>query len=540
MRVRRRSRIALSFAISLPAWFAVLATGAQERNPIFTRDVAPILFDRCVSCHRPGGDAPFSLVTFEDVRARAQLIARVTRQRSMPPWKATSGGPFIEDRSLTGAQIDTLERWVATGATRGSDADAPQAPPPLTEWRLGPPDLIVTLPAPYALGADGPDEFRNFALPVPIDVLTYVAAVEVSMNGTRAVHHANLRIDPTDWSRRLDAEDPRPGYEGAVSPNARYPDGHFLGWTPGQTPTRAARGMAWRLRPGTDLVMQLHLKSTGKPELVQPRVAFYFTADPPDRAPLALRLGRQNLDIAPDTTYIARDSYTLPVDIELHAIHPHAHSRATAVSASALLPDGSERTLLHIADWDFDWQDVYRYRDPVSLPRGSTITTEFTYDNSTRNRRTPDSPARRVLFGQNSSDEMGDMWLQVVTKTAGDRARLYQDIYPKTVAEDVAGYEMVLRGNPNHAGYRRDLANGYYNLGTLHLTRDRFTEAAAAFQSALTIRPDHSSTHNNLGVALKALKQLDAAIQHFERAIALDPTNTSARQNLAAAVALKK
>jgi tetratricopeptide (TPR) repeat protein len=286
--------------------------------------------------------------------------------------------------------------------------------------------------------------------------------------------------------------------------------------------------------------MQLHLRRSGKTERVQPSVAFYFTGEAQVRQPLALRLGRQNLDIAADAFYVARDSYTLPVGAEVHAIHPHAHYRATNVLVTAQLPDGRSHTLIQIDDWDFNWQDVYRYREPVWLPAGTTIHTEFTYDNSTRNPRNPDRPARRVLFGQNSSDEMGDLWLQLLPRSAADRTLLYQDVYPKTVAEDVAGYEMVLRGNPGHAGYRRDLANGYYNLGTLYLTRNRFDEAAVVFRLALGIRPDHSATHNNLGVALKAMKQIDEAIQQFERAITLDPTNASAQQNLAAALALKK
>ena len=216
--------------------------------------------------------------------------------------------------------------------------------------------------------AAAPDEFRNFVVPVPITDTKYVEALEVNVNGSRAIHHANLRIDPTDWSRRLDAEIRGPATKVRSVRTRAIPDGYFLGWTPGQTPARAAQGMAWRLRAGTDLVMQLHLRSTGKPELVRPSVAFYFTGDAPARTPLALRLGRQNLDIAPDTTYVARDSYTLPVDVEVHAIHPHAHYRATNVKASATLPDGSEHTLIHIADWDFNWQDVYRYRAPVDAP----------------------------------------------------------------------------------------------------------------------------------------------------------------------------
>ncbi len=512
---------------------------AQQSTPTFSRDVAPILSARCASCHRPAGAAPFSLQTFEDARVRARLIAEVTSRRVMPPWKPIAGGPFEGDRSLDAAQIDLIARWAAAGAPRGED-DAPAALAAAGEWPLGTPDLIVTLPVPYQLSAGGLDEFRNFVLPIPTTEMKYVAAVELNVSGSRVVHHANLRIDSTTGSRMRDAEDPLPGYEGAVSPNARYPDGYFLGWTPGQTAGRAAKGMAWRLRPGSDLVVQLHLRPSGSAESVQPRVAFYFTDEAPSRVPLAFRLGRQNLDIAPGTTYVAEDSYTLPVDVTIHAIHPHAHSRATDIKAFAVLPDGTRRTLLHIEDWDFAWQDVYRYREPVALPRGATIHSVFTYDNSSRNPRNPDSPPRRVLFGQRAADEMGDLWLQVLTNSTTERTLLNQDFFPKSLAEDVAGYEMVLRAHPDHAGYRRDLANGYYNLGTLHLTRGKHKEAATSFRLALTIRPNHSPSHNNLGVALKGLKLVDEAIAEFKRAIALDPANEGARQNLAAALAIKQ
>ena len=148
----------------------------------------------------------------------------------------------------------------ATKALRAAAAER------LPEWRLGPPDLVVTLEQPYTLEADGPDVFRNFAIPIPVDGLKFVAAVDFSPGGVRAIHHANLRFDQSATSRELDAEDKQPGYEGAISMSARYPDGYFLGWTPGQSPLASAPGMAWRLGAGTDLVVQLHLRRTGKPE----------------------------------------------------------------------------------------------------------------------------------------------------------------------------------------------------------------------------------------------------------------------------------
>jgi tetratricopeptide (TPR) repeat protein len=348
---------------------------------------------------------------------------------------------------------------------------------------------------------------------------------------------------------------------------ARYPDGYFLGWTPGQSPLLSAKGMAWALEPATDLVAQLHLRKTGKTEEVRPKIAFYFTRDAPTRTPLAVRLGRQNVDIKPGERYLVADSYELPVDVELHAVHPHAHYRATEIRATADLPDGSRQWLLLIDDWDFNWQDVYRYATPIPLPKGTTITMVYTYDNSEDNPRNPDRPPRRVIFGQNSTDEMGDLWLQVVTKTPDDRAALFADLRPKIVAEDAAGYAMLVAANPKHAGYRGDLAlllaalqrydeaveqyeaairlqpdwaPSHYNLATLLAGMGRVDDAIRHFRQAIALRPGHSESHNNLGAVLVASGQVDEAVEQFRRAVAIDPDNVQARDNLERALAPRR
>jgi mono/diheme cytochrome c family protein len=513
---------------------------AQDRThnsgPTFTRDVAAIVFANCSTCHRPGESAPFGLLTYRDVRARGRLIAEAVRRRHMPPWKpvygAEGGGPFAGERRLTDAQISTIERWVDLGMPEGDPAALPKVPARSDGWQVGTPDLIVTMPVPFTMPGEGPDVFRTFVIPVPVTTPKYVAAVEFAPGTSRALHHANVRFDRTPGSRDLDAADPLPGYEGPVSPGARYPDGYFLGWTPGQRPQRSPDGMAWRLEPGSDLVIQIHLKKTGRPESIQPRVGFIFTDRTPDRVPLAVRLGRQNIDLAPGARAIVHDSYRLPVDVQVMSIHPHAHYRATDVSAFATLPDGSRRPLIHIADWDFNWQDVYQFAAPVPLPRGTEIAMAFTYDNSAQNVRNPDRPPRRVLFGQNSTDEMGDLWLQVVTLTAQDRTRLVEDLLPKVLAEDVVGFDTLLKADSRNDSLRRAKAATDYNLATLLLAQRRWSEALSHLAAAVELRPEHGESHNNLGVALRALGRLDEAIEQFRRAVALDPSNAAARENL--------
>ena len=178
------------------------------------------------------------------------------------------------------------------------------------------------------------------------------------------------------WTARrrhaaYDEADPAPGYEGLIAHSATYPDGFFLGWTPGQVSPLLPKGLAWRLERGTDLVIEVHMQPSGKPELVRPSVGLFFGEEPPDRTPAMLRLGRQSIDIpAGDNLYAIGDSFVLPVDVEVQAVQPHAHYRARSVQATATLPDGRTRQLIRIQDWDFRWQHVYRYADAVRAAEG--------------------------------------------------------------------------------------------------------------------------------------------------------------------------
>lgn len=177
----------------------------------------------------------------------------------MPPWTATSDyGEFIGQRPLGDAEIDLIQRWVDQGAVERDLGDLPPAPKPTDGWQLGKPDLVVTLPEPYMLPAEGASVFRNFVIPVPVDGARYIKGLEFHSGNARVVHHSNIRIDPTRASRRLDEEDPAPGYEGLIPRSAVYPDGHFLAWTPGQVAPLLPRGLAWRLDPGTDLAVEVH------------------------------------------------------------------------------------------------------------------------------------------------------------------------------------------------------------------------------------------------------------------------------------------
>ncbi len=218
--------------------FAAIAGAAQASPPVtFTHDIAPLIFARCASCHRPGA-AAFSLLTYNEVRPRARQIAQATKSRHMPPWKPEPGhGDFAGVRRLSDAEIETIQRWDADGAHEGDRASLPPMPTWTSEWRLGEPDLIVSMPQAFTLPASGNDVYRIFVIPIPLKAKRYVKAWEFRPGNHRVVHHATMQIDATGLSNRIDTSGTEPGYEGLVPPTVRTPDGFFLDWGPGHTAT---------------------------------------------------------------------------------------------------------------------------------------------------------------------------------------------------------------------------------------------------------------------------------------------------------------
>ena len=237
----------------------------------FNKDIAPIVFNHCVTCHRPGESAPFHLLSYEDVKTHAEQVTEVTSSGFMPPWLPEPGyGKFVGERRLSRREIDIIRQWVEEGVAEGDPADLPTLPQWNDGWQLGQPNLVVTLPEPFTLPGEGTDIYHNFVLPIPVSKMRYVKAVELRPGNKRIVYHAIMLIDRTGMTRQLDEKDPGPGFAGMIVEHAEHPDGYFLGWTPGKVPDAGSHGMSWRLYPGTDLVLQLHMVPTGKPELIQP------------------------------------------------------------------------------------------------------------------------------------------------------------------------------------------------------------------------------------------------------------------------------
>jgi Flp pilus assembly protein TadD len=519
-------------AVTLLACGRPRASG-QSAALTYNDDIGPLLWARCGACHRPGQLAPFSLLEYEDVRSHANQIVTATKSRLMPPWLPESGdGVFANDRRLRPEEIARIEEWVRQGAPEG-DAARRRAPPGFVDgWQLGKPDLVVELAEPYILRPGGRDVFRNFVLPIPLTSARFVRGIEVRPGNRHVVHHATIGIDRTRASRLLDAADPEPGYEGMFSEGARSPENHALGWTPGMMPMLEPPDMAWRLDGGSDLIVQLHMMPNHlhAAEPVRPSVGFFFTDTPPSRFPIDFKLGSKAIDIpAGESSYTAEDVFVLPVDVEVLSVYPHAHYLGKQMRATATRPDGSTTELLRIADWNFNWQDLYRFERPVPLPRGTTLTMRYTYDNSAANPRNPHRPPARVVYGPQSTDEMGDLWLRLLPRSAADSSVLAAAFGRNELRKDLAVAERGVTDHPSDAGWH-DL------LGTRYLAAGRIADAVVHLEQALRLDAADAEAHNNLAQALQRLGKTAEAIGHYREAVRLAPRRDQIHLNLASAL----
>jgi Tfp pilus assembly protein PilF len=503
----------------LVGFVAVFLLRAQ--TPVtFSRDIAPILRENCVSCHRPGESGPFPLISYQDAKKHARQIAAVTSSRFMPPWLPEPGyGDFEGARRLTDAQIKAIGDWANAGAPEGEEPATPAVATVSEEWQLGPPDLVLNAAQPFALPADGPDVFWNFVFSPEIASPRFVRAIEIRAGGKRLVHHANLLVDRMHSARKLEPK-PGAGFAGMdldIQYNVFDPPGHFLFWKPGSAPYVEPDGFAWRLQPGDDLVLNAHLQPSGKPETIQPSVGIYFTDKPPTRFPVLIQLehdGAINIP-AGARDFLVSDDFRLPMDVDVLAIYPHAHYLGKLLEAYATLPGGKREWLIRIPDWDSNWQAVYRYKKPVYLPAGTLVSMRYHYDNSAANPRNPNQPAKRVRAGNKATDEMGHLWLQVMAHDKRDRRRELEE----------AVMEHRVQKYPD------DYA-AYLDLGELKLSRLDLQGAVSVLETAVRVDPRQSQGHNMLGAAFTRVGRGQEAIQEFEIALKIDPGNVNARYNL--------
>jgi peroxiredoxin len=389
-----------------------------RRNPIqgthetitFTRHVAPILWNNCAKCHRPGAVGPFSLLTYRDAAKRADFIRDVVLSGQMPPWKPHPGaGVFRDAPRLSAVEKETLERWVETGRAEGDPGDLPPLPRFNDGWQLGTPDVVLTTPEPFKIGPSSKDTYWAFALPVNVGRDLVINGIEFRPGNRRVVHHSRIYLDTTGDARRRDLADPTPGFLGYIGPpgTAELPYPGLSGWTPGMTPRLAPDGVGRRVPDGSDVVVRVHYHGSGKPEEDRPSVGLFTTKEPVTRNMVGFTFCSNKIDIPPgDKRHTIIISSRVKADVHLYTVVPHAHYLCREFRLSATLADGTIQPLLWIKDWDLDWQDQYRYLKPVRLPKGTLLTLAVFFDNTAENARNPHKPPRRVRYGLGTDDEM--------------------------------------------------------------------------------------------------------------------------------------
>lgn len=406
---------------------------ASSMAPNFSEHIAPIIFNNCSSCHRPGEGAPFSLMTYGDVRKRGRLIAEVTENRFMPPWHAESADyAFADERRLKDAEIETIQRWVKSGMPEGAAAKLPTAPDFPKGWQLGTPDMVVKMSEGFTVPADGPDIYRNFVIPLNLKEDKWVKAVEFRPGARAIVHHSLFFLDVSGQARQMDADDPRPGFKRMGQGVQR--GGTLGGWAVGGTPRELPEGLAYKLPAKADLILSTHFHPSGKEETEVSTLGIYFADKPPTLGFTALQLppvfgALAGVDIpAGEKNYTKTDSFVLPVDVRAFAVSAHSHYLGKEMKMTATLPTGETKELLWIRDWDFSWQEQYNYTDYVDLPAGTRIDGKVVWDNSADNIHNPSSPPQRVKWGKESTDEMGSVTLQMVAKNSSDLRKLNTEI----------------------------------------------------------------------------------------------------------------
>jgi hypothetical protein len=394
------------------------STSAKPVPVTFTETIAPILYSNCVTCHRAGEAGPFPLITYEDVVKHADLVAEVTQNRYMPPWHAAHGyGEFLGERRLTDTQIAAIGNWVDAGMPRGDASRMPKLPVfPADGWRLGQPDLILEMPQGFMLPASGPDVFRNFVIPTSLTEDKWIRGIEFRPSARKVVHHALFAAVPGGQLAARDGADGRPGFGGmgAVGIGGDRGDAKGLGgWAVGAQPRFLPQGVAVPLPKGSDFLLQMHFHLSGKAETEKSLIGLYFADKAPEKSLFTVQLPAlfavgAGLDIpAGAKNYAIHDSFVIPGDISVFSATAHAHYLGKEMKATATLPDGSTKPMIWIDNWDFNWQDSYTYATPFTLPKGTRVDVTLTYDNSADNPRNPVNPPRRVLWGEQSFDEMG-------------------------------------------------------------------------------------------------------------------------------------
>jgi hypothetical protein len=407
---------------------------AQEAGPTFYRDVAPILQERCQSCHRAGEIGPMPLGTYAEVRPFARAIKNAVVTRKMPPWFADPAvGRFHNDPSLSQRQIDVLARWADDGAAAGDPKDAPPPRVFADGWNIGAPDVVLEMPQAYVVPARGTVEYTYVIVPTGFKTDTWVSAAEVRPGDRAVMHHATIFMRPKEssWLRKYPAGQPfvpseqirsetTPTPAATTNAGAGALDVPIVGYVPGRPAKLLRPGYGILIPAGADLVFQLHYTANGKDTPDRSRVGFLLARERPSMQVLRVAAGNDQFVIPPGADDFAVSGFTaLGVDAELIEAYPHMHVRGKSMKLSALYPGGKKEELLNVPRYDFNWQLTYEMTEPKRIPKGTIFRADGTFNNSTSNRFNPD-PSKEVRWGDQSWDEMLVGFFQIAVPAGTD------------------------------------------------------------------------------------------------------------------------
>lgn len=433
----RRAGLLLSAMLALQTAGAGRVAGAEAVT--YFGDVERIFRNHCVECHRVGGNAPFALVSFEDVRRKAKTIREVVEKRIMPPWGASpQHGAFVNDPSLTAKDIAKLGRWIEGGMERGDAARALPPPPPRAEWQIGTPDVIFET-EPVEVPGEGPVPYRYVRLPTNLREDRWVEATQILSTSPEIVHHVLVFIEraappapgvtrpwtpPFDPTRLLEGSEPGEAWKWIAKFQDHLKDlqvggggglnGSFATSLSGGRGMNFPPGRAKLLPAGATLTFQIHYTPVGTKRESKTRIGLRFAKAPP-REPLDSRsLATVAFTIPPGAkSHEVKATKVLPRDALLVSLRPHMHLRGKSFRFIAEQPDGREEILLDVPKWNFEWQVEYILAKPKLLPRGTRLRAHATYDNSSGNPANPD-PTKEVFFGLQSHEEMMIGYYEVV------------------------------------------------------------------------------------------------------------------------------
>ena len=435
MNSRRLTRAANLAAVGIAALVAVAfarQSGPSPRHaaPNFSKDVAPILYSNCTSCHHPGGLGPFSLVDYDSAKAQTDKMEDAVSSGYMPPWGAEGPhGVFRNDRRLSDADKQMILDWIAGGAQRGDPKDLPPRPEYPSTWSIGTPDLVVSMPEDFTVPATGMIEYQYFTVPTNLTEDKWVQAIEIQPGAREVVHHVLVyaTVPPTPGVS-LAAPAPRPAGTPAPAPlfirnrsQAIIPDvprvdtrnppprnmGALIGTTaPGTNVVEFAKGTALRLRAGTVLTFQMHYTAHGHEMHDRSRVGFRFAPAPPQEEIFASQFVNGTFTIPAGEKDVAIPAeITAGQPVRIWGLFPHTHLRGTRWRYTLVKPDSTSEVILDMPHYDFNWQTYYLFDKPLDLPAGAKITSTAWYDNSATNKSNPD-PSKDVKWGDQTWDEM--------------------------------------------------------------------------------------------------------------------------------------